>query len=158
MGTHQKRNPKRSAYPPPPQTNQTKIKHNVNQELAAQLRGIDHPEVADLAAVSAAVARLRDSTGSAGPHLRCVEAAAKYLGNALQNPTMGKVGPPYKFNRIDLDILQQHGRFCVFHVTRSMSTPVSSVSTKLFLFSTDETIDRLKPAVPRKYCKASLLA
>lgn len=57
------------------------------------MRGIDHPEVADLAAVSAAVARLRDSTGSAGPHLRCVQAAAKYLGNALQNPTMGKVGP-----------------------------------------------------------------
>ena len=55
------------------------------------MRGIDHPEVADLAAVSAAVARLRDSKGSAGPHLRCVEAAAKYLGNALQNPTMGKV-------------------------------------------------------------------
>lgn len=56
------------------------------------MRGIDHPEVADLAAVSAAVARLRDSTGSAGPHLRCVQAAAKYLGNVLQNPTMGKVG------------------------------------------------------------------
>lgn len=55
------------------------------------MRGIDHPEVADLAAVSAAVARLRDSKGSAGPHLRCVEAAAKYLGNALQNPTLGKV-------------------------------------------------------------------
>ena len=57
------------------------------------MRGIDHPEVADLAAVSAAVARLRDSTGSAGPHLRCVQAAAKYLANVLQNPTMGKVGP-----------------------------------------------------------------
>ncbi|CBJ33221.1 calmodulin-like myosin-light chain [Ectocarpus siliculosus] len=60
------------------------------KELAAQMRGIDHPEVADLAAVSAAVARLRDSTGNAGPHLRCVETAAKYLGNALEHPTMGK--------------------------------------------------------------------
>lgn len=57
------------------------------------MRGIDHPEVADLAAVSAAVARLRDSTGNADPHLRCVQAAAKYLGNVLQNPAMGKVGP-----------------------------------------------------------------
>ncbi|CAM9744831.1 unnamed protein product [Scytosiphon promiscuus] len=60
------------------------------KELAAQVRGIDHPEVADLAAVSAAVARLRDSTGSAGPHLRCIEAATKYLGNALRDPTKGK--------------------------------------------------------------------
>lgn len=56
------------------------------------MRGIDHPEVADLAAVSAAVARLRDSTGNAGPHLRCIEAATKYLGNALRDPTKGKVG------------------------------------------------------------------
>lgn len=56
------------------------------------MRGMDHPEVADLAAVSAAVARLRDSTGNAGPHLRCVETAAKYLGNVLEHPTMGKVG------------------------------------------------------------------
>ncbi|CAM9418724.1 unnamed protein product [Hapterophycus canaliculatus] len=54
------------------------------------MRGIDHPEVADLAAVSAAVARLRDSAGSAGPHLRCIEAATKYLGNVLRDPTMGK--------------------------------------------------------------------
>ncbi|CAM9466188.1 unnamed protein product [Ectocarpus fasciculatus] len=60
------------------------------KELAAQMRGIDHPEVADLAAVSAAVARLRDATGNAGPHLRCVETAAKYLGNALEHPTMRK--------------------------------------------------------------------
>lgn len=58
------------------------------------MRGIDHPEVADLAAVSAAVARLRDATGNAGPHLKCVGAAAKYLGNALDRPSTGKVGTP----------------------------------------------------------------
>eukprot|EP00903_Cladosiphon_okamuranus_P006300 g6178.t1 len=60
------------------------------KELSAQMRGIDHPEVADLAAVSGAVARLRDSNGNADSHLRCIQAAAKYLGNVLQNPTMGK--------------------------------------------------------------------
>ena len=58
------------------------------------MRGVDHPEVADLAAVSAAVARLRDPAGCVGPHLRCIEAAAKYLGNVLENPAMGKVGFP----------------------------------------------------------------
>ena len=56
------------------------------------MRGIDHPEVADLAAVSAAVARLRNAAGNAGPHLRCIEAAAKYLGNVLEHPSTEKVG------------------------------------------------------------------
>lgn len=59
------------------------------------MRGLDHPEVADLAAVSAAVARLRDATGNPGPHLKCVEAAAKYLGNVLDNPSLGKVCSPF---------------------------------------------------------------
>lgn len=66
-------------------------KHKKLQELAAQMRGLDHPEVADLAAVSAAVGRLRDAAGSASPHLRCVEAAAKYIGHVLENPSVGKV-------------------------------------------------------------------
>lgn len=56
------------------------------------MHGIDHPEVPDLAAVSAAVARLRDRSARPGTHLRCVEAVAKYLGNVLENPSVGKVG------------------------------------------------------------------
>lgn len=62
-----------------------------HQELAMQVYGIDHPEVADLTAVSAAVARLRNASGRSVPHLRCVETVTRYLGNALDNPTVGKV-------------------------------------------------------------------
>lgn len=61
------------------------------------MRGIDHPEVADLAAVSAAVARLRDSAGCPDPHLRCVEAAVKYIANVMENPSLGKVRREYLF-------------------------------------------------------------
>lgn len=61
------------------------------QEIAAQVNGLDHPEVADLAAVSTAVGRLQDQLGRSGPHLRCVQAASKYLGNVLMNPPLDKV-------------------------------------------------------------------
>ena len=50
----------------------------------AQRRGLDHPEVADVAAVSAAVALLRDGQGRAGPWEKCVEAVLQVVEALLK--------------------------------------------------------------------------
>ncbi|CAM9341695.1 unnamed protein product, partial [Choristocarpus tenellus] len=56
------------------------------QALEAQAHGLEHPEVPDLAGVSAAVGRKRGHGGRIEPPMRCVEAAMRYAQNILDHP------------------------------------------------------------------------
>jgi len=52
-------------------------------ELEALRRGLDHPEVADVACVSAAVAMLRDQKGSAAGWAKCIDTVHEVITNVL---------------------------------------------------------------------------
>ena len=52
-------------------------------EVEAQRRGLEHPEVADVQAVSAAVARLQDTRGGAAGWATAIGAVLKYVENIL---------------------------------------------------------------------------
>ncbi|CAM9540300.1 unnamed protein product, partial [Phaeothamnion confervicola] len=54
--------------------------------LEAHARGLDHPEVSDMAAVAAAVAGLGSNSYGVASYLSCIETASKYVGNVLAHP------------------------------------------------------------------------
>ena len=57
-------------------------------EVEAQRRGLEHPEVADVRAVSAAVARLKDTRGQAAGWATAIGAILKYVENILDDNHM----------------------------------------------------------------------
>jgi hypothetical protein len=58
-------------------------------KLTSHMRGLDHPEVSDLAAVGEAVALLGRS-GDAAAHASCVKTVITYADNILMNPSQSR--------------------------------------------------------------------
>ena len=64
----------------------------VKREIEAHHRGLEHPEISDVAAVSAALARLQESSsgGAAADWVGACETVILFLGNILAHPDAAK--------------------------------------------------------------------